>query len=78
MWFLSIFVGINVFSILVYILMHQQVSRIVDMQQRTFHMRHKVSLSKRSALRTRTIYLIVIIALVGYTSFLYGALNHSL
>ena len=77
MWFLITFVALNIISIVVYIFMHQQVSRILEIQQRTFHLRNNISFQKKSVIRTRMLYLLAIIGITIYTTSLYVALSSS-
>ncbi|MEZ4087478.1 MAG: hypothetical protein R3B71_04045 [Candidatus Gracilibacteria bacterium] len=75
MWFLITFVALNIISILAYLFMHQQVTRILEMQQRTFHLRNKVELPKKAIIRTRALYLLIVIGTTIYTTYLYVALS---
>lgn len=75
MWFLITLIALNIISVLVYLFMHQQVTRILEMQQRTFLLRNQVELPKKSTIRSRALYLLIIIGTIIYTTYLYVGLS---
>lgn len=71
MWTLAIFVTICGLSLIFYGFMHQQTSRIIEMQGRTFHSRSKAQVKSRSVTHLRYLYILMVLAIIVYSSFAY-------
>lgn len=71
MWIFYTLVVLSVLSLLMYAAMHQQISKIMAVQQRAFHLRSNVQIYSRSTKRLRYLYLIVTLVLIGYSILVY-------
>lgn len=70
-WIFSTFIILTILSLAVYMLMYQQISKIIDMQKRAFHFRSKAHVQSRSAKRIRYLYFITICVVAVYCFFAY-------